>query len=230
MSGSGKSSLVEDVLFTSLSRYLSNTQLPCYGCDRITVGNSVKKVIRVDQSPIGQTPTSNAATYTGLFEHVRDLFSQQSEAKVRGFSPRRFSFNVPGGRCEKCEGAGVLKVEMHFMADVWITCDACGGKRYDPDTLEVKYNGKSIADVLDMTCEEALLFFNNEHSIRNILKTLCDVGLGYLPIGQSSPTLSGGEAQRVKLATELSRFEQGDTVYILDEPTTGLHFEDIQKK
>lgn len=229
VSGSGKSSLVEDVLFTSLSRYLSNTQLPCYGCDRITVGNSVKKVIRVDQSPIGQTPTSNAATYTGLFEHVRDLFSQQSEAKVRGFSPRRFSFNVPGGRCEKCEGAGVLKVEMHFMADVWITCDACGGKRYDPDTLEVKYNGKSIADVLDMTCEEALLFFNNEHSIRNILKTLCDVGLGYLPIGQSSPTLSGGEAQRAKLATELSRFEQGDTVYILDEPTTGLHFEDIQK-
>lgn len=229
VSGSGKSSLVEDVLFTSLSRYLSNTQLPCYGCDGITVGNSVKKVIRVDQSPIGQTPTSNAATYTGLFDLIRVLFSQQSEAKARGFSQRRFSFNVPGGRCEKCEGAGFLKVEMHFMADVWITCDACGGKRYEPETLEVRYNGKSIADVLEMTCEDALLFFNNEPSIRNILQTLCDVGLGYLPIGQSSTTLSGGEAQRVKLASELSRFEQGDTVYLLDEPTTGLHFEDIQK-
>lgn len=229
VSGSGKSSLIEDVLFTSLSRYLSNTQLPCYGCVGITVGNSVKKVIGVDQSPIGQTPTSNAATYTGFFDLIRVLFSQQSEAKVRGFSPRRFSFNVPGGRCEKCEGAGFLKVEMHFMADVWITCDACGGKRYDPETLEVKYKGRSIADVLDMTCEDALHFFYNEPSIRNILQTLCDVGLGYLPIGQSSTTLSGGEAQRVKLASELSRFEQGDTVYILDEPTTGLHFEDIQK-
>lgn len=229
VSGSGKSSLVEDVLFTSLSRYLSNTQLPCYGCDGITVGNAVKKVIQVDQSPIGQTPTSNAATYTGLFDLIRVLFSQQSEAKARGFSQRRFSFNVPGGRCEKCEGAGFLKVEMHFMADVWITCDACGGKRYEPETLEVKYKGKSIADVLEMTCEDALLLFNNEPSIRNILQTLCDVGLGYLPIGQSSTTLSGGEAQRVKLASELSRFEQGDTVYLLDEPTTGLHFEDIQK-
>ncbi len=229
VSGSGKSSLVEDVLFTSLSRYLSNTQLPCYGCDGITVGNAVKKVIQVDQSPIGQTPTSNAATYTGLFDLIRALFSQQSEAKARGFSQRRFSFNVPGGRCEKCEGAGFLKVEMHFMADVWITCDACGGKRYEPETLEVKYKGKSIADVLEMTCEDALLLFNNEPSIRNILQTLCDVGLGYLPIGQSSTTLSGGEAQRVKLASELSRFEQGDTVYLLDEPTTGLHFEDIQK-
>lgn len=229
VSGSGKSSLVEDVLFTSLSRYLSNSQLPCYGCDSITVGNAVKKVIQVDQSPIGQTPTSNAATYTGLFDLIRALFSQQSEAKARGFSQRRFSFNVPGGRCEKCEGAGFLKVEMHFMADVWITCDACGGKRYEPETLEVKYKGKSIADVLEMTCEDALLLFNNEPSIRNILQTLCDVGLGYLPIGQSSTTLSGGEAQRVKLASELSRFEQGDTVYLLDEPTTGLHFEDIQK-
>lgn len=229
VSGSGKSSLVEDVLFTSLSRYLSNTQLPCYGCDGITVGNAVKKVIQVDQSPIGQTPTSNAATYTGLFDLIRALFSQQSEAKARGFSQRRFSFNVPGGRCEKCEGAGFLKVEMHFMADVWIACDACGGKRYEPETLEVKYKGKSIADVLEMTCEDALLLFNNEPSIRNILQTLCDVGLGYLPIGQSSTTLSGGEAQRVKLASELSRFEQGDTVYLLDEPTTGLHFEDIQK-
>lgn len=229
VSGSGKSSLVEDVLYRYLARSLNRSQVPCGACDAIVGLERINKVVKVDQAPIGQTPTSNAATYTGAFDLIRQLFARVPEAKLRGYSPRRFSFNVPGGRCEKCEGAGMLKVEMHFLADVLITCDACGGKRYDSDTLQVKYRGKSIADVLETTCGEALEFFARFPPIVQILQTLCDVGLDYLPLGQPATTLSGGEAQRIKLATELSQIDSGRTLYILDEPTTGLHFEDVRK-
>ncbi len=189
----------------------------------------VNKVIRVDQQPLGQTPTSNPATFTGVFDLIRDLYSQLPEAKLRGYSPRRFSFNVPGGRCEKCEGNGQLKIEMHFLPDVWVQCDACKGQRYDAETLAVRYHGQSIADVLDMSCDAAAKLFENIPKIRRILQTLCDVGLGYVRLGQAAPTLSGGEAQRVKLAAELSRPDTGQTLYLLDEPTTGLHFDDIAR-
>ncbi|MGI6401329.1 MAG: hypothetical protein ACOX0A_04355 [Thermoguttaceae bacterium] len=229
VSGSGKSTLVEDVLFTSLSRILSHSNRPCNRCDGIWGADRLKSVVHVDQTPIGQSPTSNAATYTGLFDHVRTLYSQLPEAKVRGYSPRRFSFNVPGGRCEKCEGSGVLKVDMHLLADIWITCDVCGGKRYNPETLQVKYRGLSIADLLETTCGDALRVFEQSPRMKRILQTLCDVGLDYLPLGQPATTLSGGEAQRVKLAAELSRTDTGKTFYVLDEPTTGLHFEDVRK-
>ena len=229
VSGSGKSSLVNEILYPALAKALHRAQVRPGAYDSIVGVEKINKVIRVDQQPIGQTPTSNPATYTGVFELIRDLFAQLPDAKLRGYSPRRFSFNVPGGRCEKCEGAGQLKIEMHFLPDVWITCDACDGKRYDRQTLDIKYHGYSIADVLEMACDSALDLFRNIPNIRRVLKTLCDVGLGYLALGQSAPTLSGGEAQRVKLAAELARPDTGRTLYLLDEPTTGLHFDDLQK-
>jgi len=185
------------------------------------------KVIDIDQSPIGRTPRSNPATYTGVFTHIRDLFTQLPEAKIRGYRPGRFSFNVKGGRCEACQGDGIIKIEMHFLPDVYVTCEVCKGKRYNRETLEIKYRGKSIADVLDMTVAEALEFFSKIPRIKSKLQTLYDVGLGYIHLGQQATTLSGGEAQRVKLSTELSKVSTGRTLYLLDEPTTGLHFEDI---
>jgi excinuclease ABC subunit A len=228
-SGSGKSSLVNDVLYGALARLLHRAKVAPAAHDEILGIEQINKVIRVDQQPLGQTPTSNPATFTGVFEHIRTLFAQLPEAKLRGYSPRRFSFNVAGGRCEKCEGNGQLKIEMHFLPDVWVECDDCRGRRYEPETLTVRYHGQSIADVLDMSCGQALQLFKNIPRIRRILQTLCDVGLDYITLGQSAPTLSGGEAQRVKLAAELSRPDTGRTLYLLDEPTTGLHFEDLAK-
>ena len=229
VSGSGKSSLVENVLYRNLARILNRSQVRAGSCDELVGVDKINKIVQVDQAPIGQTPTSNPATYVGVFDLIRRLYAELPEAKTRGYTPRRFSFNAPGGRCEKCEGSGLLKIEMHFLADVWITCDACGGKRYDAETLEVKFRGKSIADALELTCGDALKLFERIPPIARILRTLCDVGLDYLTLGQPSPTLSGGEAQRVKLAAELSRVDSGKTFYILDEPTTGLHFEDVRK-
>ena len=228
-SGSGKSSLVEDVLYNSLARTLHRAKTFAGAHDALRGVEMVNKVIRVDQQPLGQTPTSNPATFTGLFDLIRTLFAQLPEAKLRGYTARRFSFNVPGGRCEKCEGNGQLKIEMHFLPDVWVECEVCRGKRYNPETLAVRYHGKSIADVLEMSGDEALRLFENIPKIRKILQTLVDVGLGYLTLGQPAPTLSGGEAQRVKLAAELSRPDTGQTLYLLDEPTTGLHFDDVAK-
>ncbi|MCR4411937.1 MAG: ATP-binding cassette domain-containing protein, partial [Thermoguttaceae bacterium] len=229
VSGSGKSSLVDDVLYRALARQLHRAQEFPGVHDEIRGLESINKVIRVDQQPLGQTPTSNPATFTGVFDLIRQLYAQLPEAKLRGYSPRRFSFNVPGGRCEKCEGNGQLKIEMHFLPDVWVECDACHGRRYDAETLAVTYHGQSIADVLDMPCGQAVKLFENIPKIRRILQTLCDVGLDYLTLGQPAPTLSGGEAQRVKLAAELSRPDTGRTLYLLDEPTTGLHFDDLAK-
>ena len=228
VSGSGKSSFVEDVLYNTLAQQLHRASLSPGAHERIEGIEGINKVIRVDQQPLGQTPTSNPATYTGAFELIRNLFAQLPDAKLRGYTARRFSFNVPGGRCEKCEGNGQLKIEMHFLPDVWITCDACHGKRYDRQTLEVKFREHSIADVLELSCGQALELFRNIPKIRRILQTICDVGLDYLSLGQAAPTLSGGEAQRVKLAAELSRPDTGRTLYLLDEPTTGLHFDDLQ--
>ncbi|MCA9230465.1 MAG: excinuclease ABC subunit A, partial [Planctomycetales bacterium] len=229
VSGSGKSSLVEDVLYNQLARMLHRASTNPGGHERIVGIEHIDKVIRVDQRPLGNTPTSNPATYTGLFELVRQLFAQLPEAKLRGYSARRFSFNVPGGRCDECDGAGQLCIEMHFLPDVWVECDTCHGKRYNPETLEVRYRGRSVADVLEMSCGEALQLFEDIPKIRRILQTLCDVGLDYVALGQSAATLSGGEAQRVKLAAELARPDTGRTLYVLDEPTTGLHFDDIVK-
>ncbi|MBN2215775.1 MAG: excinuclease ABC subunit UvrA [Pirellulales bacterium] len=228
-SGSGKSSLVDDILHAELARVLHRAgRLP--GAHDALVGlERINKVIRVDQQPLGQTPTSNPATFTGAFDHIRTLFAQLPEARLRGYGPRRFSFNVAGGRCDACEGAGQRKIEMHFLPDVWVECETCGGRRYNPETLAVTYHGRSIADVLDMSCGEALVLFANIPKIRRILQTLCDVGLDYLTLGQAAPTLSGGEAQRVKLAAELARPDTGQTLYLLDEPTTGLHFDDLAK-
>ena len=189
----------------------------------------IDKIIDINQAPIGRTPRSNPATYTGVFTHIRDLFSQLPEAKLRGYGKGRFSFNVKGGRCEACSGDGIIKIEMHFLPDVYVPCEVCGGKRYNRETLEVKYKGKSIYDVLDMTVEDALKFFENVPSITRKIQTLYDVGLGYVRLGQPSTELSGGEAQRIKLATELSKRSTGKTIYILDEPTTGLHFADVHK-
>ena len=228
-SGSGKSSLIEDVLYNSLARTLHRAKTFPGAHDSICGLDQINKVIRVDQQPLGQTPTSNPATFTGVFDLIRNLYAQLPEAKLRGYSPRRFSFNVAGGRCEKCEGNGQQRIEMHFLPDVWVECDTCQGQRYNPETLAVQYHGKSIADVLDMPCGEAVRLFQNIPKIRHILQTLCDVGLDYVTLGQAAPTLSGGEAQRVKLAAELSRPDTGRTLYLLDEPTTGLHFEDIAK-
>ena len=229
VSGSGKSSLVEDVLYKSLARLLHRAATIPGAHDGIHGIDRINKVIRVDQQPLGQTPTSNPATYTGAFDLIRELFAQLPESKLRGYTARRFSFNVSGGRCEKCEGNGQLKIEMHFLPDVWVECPECHGRRYNAETLAVRYRGRSIADVLDMSCGEALRLFRQIPKIRRILKTLCDVGLDYITLGQPAPTLSGGEAQRVKLAAELSRPDTGNTLYLLDEPTTGLHFEDLRK-
>ncbi|TWU29656.1 excinuclease ABC subunit UvrA [Bythopirellula polymerisocia] len=229
VSGSGKSSLVEDVLYNQLAKTLHRAGTNPGGHDRIVGIQNIDKVIRVDQKALGNSPSSNPATYTGVFELIRNLFAQLPEAKLRGYSARRFSFNVPGGRCDACEGAGQRCIEMHFLPDVWVDCELCHGERFNPETLDVQYRGRSIADVLAMSCGEALELFENIPKIRRILQTLCDVGLDYVALGQSAATLSGGEAQRVKLAAELSRPDTGRTLYILDEPTTGLHFDDIAK-
>ena len=229
VSGSGKSSLVNGILYPDLARRLNRAEGYPGDHDRIDGAEHLDKIIAIDQSPIGRTPRSNPATYTGLFNDIRDLFASTQEARARGYNAGRFSFNVRGGRCESCEGDGVKCIEMHFLPDVYVTCDVCHGKRYNRDTLECKYKGKSIADVLDMTVEEGLTFFSELPRIQKRLQTLFDVGLGYVKIGQSSTTLSGGEAQRVKLATELSKRPTGKTIYVLDEPTTGLHSEDVAK-
>ena len=227
VSGSGKSTLVNETLYPVLSRHFYNSKMIPLPYEEIEGLEKVDKVIAIDQSPIGRTPRSNPATYTGLFTLIRDLFAQLPESKIRGYRPGRFSFNVKGGRCDACEGDGVKKIEMHFLPDVYVTCEVCKGKRYNRETLEIHYRGKSIADVLDMTVSDALEFFEKIPSIRRKLETLNDVGLGYIHLGQPATTLSGGEAQRVKLSTELSRVSTGKSVYILDEPTTGLHFADI---
>jgi excinuclease ABC subunit A len=229
VSGSGKSSLINEVLFNTLARKLHRARTAGAAHDEIRGLHYIDKIINVDQDPIGNSPSSNPATYTGVFDLIRQLYAQLPEAKVRGYHPRRFSFNQPGGRCETCEGNGQKKIEMHFLPDVWVECDICHGTRYNPETLAVRYHGKSIADVLAMRVSEALELFGNIPKIRNVLQTLSDVGLDYLALGQAAPTLSGGEAQRVKLAAELARPSTGKTLYLLDEPTTGLHFDDIRK-
>ena len=229
VSGSGKSSLINGILYPALAKQLNRALTRAGKHDRIEGIEALDKVIAIDQSPIGRTPRSNPATYTGLFNDIRELFASTNDAKLRGYKAGRFSFNVKGGRCESCEGDGVKKIEMHFLPDVYVTCDVCRGKRYNRDTLEVKYKGKNIFDVLDMTVEEGLNFFENLPKLKRKLQTLFDVGLGYIKIGQSSTTLSGGEAQRVKLATELAKRGTGQTAYILDEPTTGLHTADVDK-
>jgi excinuclease ABC subunit A len=228
VSGSGKSTLIEDILHRSLARHYYRARVIPGEHDRITGMEHVDKVIDIDQTPIGRTPRSNPATYTGLFGPIRDLFAELPEAKIRGYGPGRFSFNVKGGRCESCQGDGLVKIEMHFLPDVYVPCEVCKGRRYNRETLEVQFRGKNIADVLDLTVEDALAFFEHQPRVRQKLQTLFDVGLGYIHLGQSATTLSGGEAQRVKLATELSRRDTGRTLYILDEPTTGLHFEDVR--
>ena len=229
VSGSGKSSLVNEILYKSLAKQLNRARtIP--GKHKCIEGmEQLDKVICIDQSPIGRTPRSNPATYTGVFDMIRDLFASTSDAKAKGYKKGRFSFNVKGGRCEACSGDGILKIEMHFLPDVYVPCEVCQGKRYNRETLEVKYKGKSIYDVLEMTVEEALTFFENVPFVRRKIQALYDVGLSYIKLGQPSTTLSGGEAQRIKLATELSRRSTGRTVYILDEPTTGLHFADVHK-
>jgi len=229
VSGSGKSSLVAQTLYPALAQALHNASAKPGDHDRIEGLEQVNKVINITQDPIGRTPRSNPATYVQVMSHIRDLFALTPEAKARGYRPGRFSFNVKGGRCEACKGHGRKLVEMHFLPDVWVTCSVCRGTRFNRETLQIRYKGKSIADVLDMDVDEALAFFANVPKIQRILQTLADVGLGYIKLGQSATTLSGGEAQRVKLAKELARVSTGDTVYILDEPTTGLHFADIQK-
>ena len=229
VSGSGKSSLINEVLYKTLAAEKNRVKVRPGRCDGIEGLEYVDKVIALDQSPIGRTPRSNPATYTGVFNDIRDLFASTSDAKLRGYGQGRFSFNVKGGRCEACSGDGLLKIEMHFLPDVYVPCEVCGGKRYNRETLEVRYKGKNIADVLDMTVEEACSFFQNQQKILTKIQTLYDVGLGYIKLGQSSTTLSGGEAQRVKLATELSKRSTGSTVYVLDEPTTGLHIADVHK-
>ena len=229
VSGSGKSSLVNEILYKSLARKLNRARIIPGKCKGIEGIEQLDKVINIDQSPIGRTPRSNPATYTGMFDMIRDLFAATVDAKERGYKKGRFSFNVKGGRCEACSGDGILKVEMHFLPDVYVPCEVCGGKRYNRETLEVKYKGKNIYDVLEMTVEEAMDFFKNVPRVYNKVKTLYDVGLGYIKLGQPSTQLSGGEAQRIKLATELSRRSTGKTIYVLDEPTTGLHFADVHK-
>ena len=229
VSGSGKSSLVNEILYKSLARDLNRARVIPGKHKKIEGIEQLDKVIAIDQSPIGRTPRSNPATYTGVFDMIRDLFASTADAKAKGYKKGRFSFNVKGGRCEACSGDGILKIEMHFLPDVYVPCEVCQGKRYNRETLEVKYKGKSIYDVLDMTVEEAVTFFEHVPSIRRKIETLYDVGLSYVRLGQPSTTLSGGEAQRIKLATELSKRSTGKTIYILDEPTTGLHFADVHK-
>ena len=229
VSGSGKSTLVNEILYKTIARDLNGSNEKPGKCKEVIGIENIDKIINIDQSPIGRTPRSNPATYTGVFDFIRDLFAGTNEAKIRGYDKGRFSFNVPGGRCEACNGDGILKIEMHFLPDVYVPCEVCHGKRYNKETLEVKYKGKTISDVLDMTVEEALEFFKNVPKIKNKIQTLNDVGLGYIKLGQPSTTLSGGEAQRVKLATELSKKATGKTLYILDEPTTGLHIADVHR-
>ena len=229
VSGSGKSSLINEILYKTLARELNRARTIPGKHDAIKGVEKLDKVIAIDQSPIGRTPRSNPATYTGVFDQIRDLFASTADAKERGYSKGRFSFNVKGGRCEACSGDGILKIEMHFLPDVYVPCEVCGGRRYNRETLEVRYKGKNIYDVLDMTVEEAMTYFENMPSIRRKIETLYDVGLSYIKLGQPSTTLSGGEAQRIKLATELSKRSTGRTIYILDEPTTGLHFADVHK-
>jgi excinuclease ABC subunit A len=227
MSGSGKSTLINDTLFPILTRHFYRATTSPLPYEDISGLEHIDKVIEIDQAPIGRTPRSNPVTYTGVFTLIRDFFTQLPESKIRGYKQGRFSFNVPGGRCEECEGAGLKKIEMNYLPDVYVICDICNGKRYNNETLQVTYKGKTIADVLSMTIEESLDFFSELSSIKRKLQALYDVGLGYITLGQQAPTLSGGEAQRVKLATELSKISTGKTLYLLDEPTTGLHFQDI---
>jgi excinuclease ABC subunit A len=229
VSGSGKSTLISETLFPCLSNILNGSRLKEGKLDHVRGVNQLDKIITVDQSPIGRTPRSNPATYIGAFTPIRDLFSKTPESRSRGYSPGRFSFNVAEGRCDNCEGDGLIKIEMHFLADVYVPCEVCKGRRYDSQTLEITYKGKNIADVLDMSVDEALGFFQNIPAIRHKLETIRDVGLGYIKLGQPATTLSGGEAQRVKLANELSKRSTGRTMYLLDEPTTGLHFDDVSK-
>ena len=229
VSGSGKSTLVNEILYKTIARDLNGSNEKPGKCKEVKGLQNIDKIVNIDQSPIGKTPRSNPATYTGVFDLIRDIFAEMNESKLRGYDKGRFSFNVPGGRCEACNGDGVLKIEMHFLSDIYVPCEVCHGKRYNKETLEIKYKGKSIADVLDMTVEEALTFFDKIPRIKSKIQTLYDVGLGYIKLGQPSTTLSGGEAQRVKLATELSKKATGKTLYILDEPTTGLHIADVHK-
>ena len=229
VSGSGKSSLVNEILYKTLARDLNRARCIPGEHDDITGIDQLDKVINIDQSPIGRTPRSNPATYTGVFDLIRDLFAATPDAKAKGYKKGRFSFNVKGGRCEACSGDGILKIEMHFLPDVYVPCEVCGGKRYNRETLDVRYKGKNIYDVLDMTVEEAVKFFDNVPAIKRKIETLNDVGLSYIRLGQPSTELSGGEAQRIKLAAELSKRSTGRTIYILDEPTTGLHFADVHK-
>ena len=229
VSGSGKSSLVNEIRYKALARKLNRARTIPGRHKGIDGTEQLDKIIAIDQSPIGRTPRSNPATYTGVFDLIRDLFASTVDAKAKGYTKGRFSFNVKGGRCETCSGDGIIKIEMHFLPDVYVPCEVCGGKRYNRETLDVKYKGKSIYDVLDMTVEEALTFFENVPSVTRKIQTLYDVGLGYIRLGQPSTELSGGEAQRIKLATELSKRGTGKTIYILDEPTTGLHFADVHK-
>jgi excinuclease ABC subunit A len=229
VSGAGKSTLVNQILYPAAARALHQSDVAVGDHDRVLGLSEIDKVIDIDQSPIGRTPRSNPATYTKVFDLIRDFFARLPEARMHGYGPGRFSFNVKGGRCEACEGDGVKRVEMHFLPDVYVPCEVCHGKRFNEATLQVRYNQLSIADVLDLTVDEALQLFKNHPQVRRALETLADVGLGYIALGQSSPTLSGGEAQRVKLSRELAKRSTGRTVYILDEPTTGLHFDDIRK-
>jgi len=229
VSGSGKSTLVIEILQRALMQKIYNSKIPPGLHTRIEGIDNIDKVIAIDQSPIGRTPRSNPATYTGVFDHIRKLFAQTPEAKIRGYLPGRFSFNVKGGRCDACRGDGTIKIEMHFLPDVYVPCEVCRGKRYNRDTLEIEFKGKNISEVLNLSCEEALGFFANQPAISRHMQTLVDVGLGYVRLGQPAPTLSGGEAQRVKLASELAKRSTGHTMYVLDEPTTGLHFEDVRK-
>jgi excinuclease ABC subunit A len=228
VSGSGKSSLVNETLVKILMKNIYQSKVVPLPYKEIKGLENVDKIIEIDQSPIGRTPRSNPATYTGLFTFIRDLYAQLPESKIRGYAPGRFSFNVKGGRCEDCQGDGLKKIEMNFLPDVYVVCETCNGKRYNRETLEVLYNTKSISDVLNMTVEDAYEFFSDFPRIKRKIKALYDVGLGYITLGQQATTLSGGEAQRVKLATELSKVSTGKTLYILDEPTTGLHFEDVR--
>ena len=227
VSGSGKSRLVNEILYKTLAQQLNRAKIKPGKHKEITGLEQFEKVIEIDQSPIGRTPRSNPATYTGVFDDIRDVFASTNEAKVRGYKKGRFQFNIKGGRCEACRGDGIIKIEMHFLPDVYVPCEVCHGKRYNRETFEVRYKDKNIADVLDMTIEEALEFFENIPKINRKLQTIVDVGLGYMKLGQPATTLSGGEAQRVKLASELHRRSTGKSFYILDEPTTGLHADDI---
>ena len=229
VSGSGKSTLVNEILYKNLAKEINRSKIKPGKSGGVTYDSPLDKVVVIDQSPIGRTPRSNPATYTGVFDGIRDIFAMTPAAKAKGYQKGRFSFNVKGGRCEACKGDGIIKVEMHFLPDVYVPCEVCKGERYNRETLAITYKGKNISDVLDMNVSEACEFFENHQTISRKLETLNDVGLGYIKLGQSSTQLSGGEAQRVKLATELSKRATGKTIYILDEPTTGLHSEDVRK-